>query len=92
MSSVWEVTSVSIDGQQEVNTASSVREVVIQPQALDVPNIDVTTNTERVVEVQTAGPQGRPGLQNVYVGPTNPATLYGWGQEQKDFIWVRTQS
>jgi hypothetical protein len=38
----------------------------------------------------TAGPQGAPGVQNVYTGLVNPATIPGqeWGMDEAGFIWI----
>lgn len=38
------------------------------------------------VEIAVAGPQGPPGLQNVFVGPTPPAN------PQINWIWIDTAS
>lgn len=50
-----------------------------------VYNINVPAPTDtNVIDVITAGPQGPPGVQNVYVQPTPPSS------PQVNWIWVDT--
>lgn len=65
-----------------VNVGADFTTTVVQQDPLTVvvgPN---------VAEVAVPGPQGPPGLQNVFVQPTDPSA--GWGAGQTNFIWIQT--
>ena len=92
MSTVFDVNALTVNGSGTTSMGTSITDIVITDATI-VPNVDIIVNSEvESIEVQVPGPQGPPGLQNVYVGPTDPSVLYGWGPEETDFIWIRTQT
>lgn len=57
--------------------------------AFTVPDVELNLDqTVDLIEVTVQGPQGPPGLQNVFVQTENPALQYGWGPEQENYIWL----
>jgi hypothetical protein len=67
---------------------------VPQSMTITVPrdslNIEVTVPQRAAhIDINVPGPQGPPGLKNVYVQQNNPAVEFGWGPEQEGFIWAR---
>ena len=64
----------------------------------DVDNVEVFQEQDSVLSfevpatgeigIMTPGPQGEPGVKNVYVQELNPAVQYGWGPEQAGYIWI----
>lgn len=84
MGLITDVTSLEIEGEDPIAVSSQTTTVTIQD-AFSVPDITITPATgPEIVEVQVAGPQGPPGLQNVYIQETAP----DWGPEQEGFIWA----
>ncbi len=59
-------------------------DIQLTVQAPAPPNLQITPLTTASVEVSTAGPQGPPGLQNVFIGP-NPPT-----NPTVNMIWIQT--
>jgi hypothetical protein len=91
MSTVFDINAISVNGGTTTSIGVAITEVVITD-AMVVPNIDINIQAEpETIEIQVPGVQGPPGLQNVYVGPDDPSVLYGWGPEEENFIWIRTQ-
>lgn len=89
MSTVFDAAAIVVDGstsalQPAVSTVNVVVSQTIQSVNLTVPN------TTSAIEVQLPGVQGPPGLQNVFVQSNDPAVEFGWGMEEKGFIWAQT--
>lgn len=80
MSTVWDVETITLD---EGNPA-------LAGNIVDTIDISIADDGVESVTVEVPGPQGAPGLQNVYTGLTNPATVPGeeWGAEEKGFVWI----
>ena len=92
MSSVLDVSTITVAEQATENGFEPAE--VIFTNSLEVQSIDISLESDvDTVEIVTEGPQGRPGLQNVFVSETNPALDENgnvvWGAEQKNFIWVK---
>ena len=50
-----------------------------------VTSVSLTApNTAGSIDIQVPGPQGPPGLQNVYMSETQPL----WGPEEEGYIWA----
>lgn len=79
-------TIVAEDQTISIETVQTGVSVVVP----EVTEIVITTEAGLgpVVKELVTGPQGPAGLQNVYVQTDDPAIEYGWGMEQKDFIWI----
>jgi hypothetical protein len=74
MSTVFEVTSVSVDGGAASTFDAGIDTITIE-NAFDTPNVTISTPQDvEIVEVQVPGIQGPPGLQNVFVSDTAPST------------------
>ena len=91
MSTVFDVTSVEV--QADTNTVFAVDSVQSVTISDDMTPVSVTVDATDVVSqvnVEVPGIQGPPGLQNVHVGLTNPATIPGeeWGMAEKGYIWI----
>jgi len=84
MSTVFD--AASIDVAELPNTALGVAPSTI---VITVPttatSVSITApNTVGSIDIEVPGPQGPPGLQNVYVSETQPV----WGPEEEGFIWA----
>lgn len=74
MSSFADITSVSVDGQEDIVFGNPVTEIVIED-ALLVPSIELQVPNEiTTIEIAVEGPQGPPGVQNVFVQSTAPTS------------------
>ena len=90
MGLISDVTSFEVDQVGEVSIVSNMTVIDIDD-AFAIPNIDLQEDAgPEFIEIQTEGPPGPPGLQNVYPQSTNPAVQYGWGLEETGFIWLQT--
>lgn len=90
MSSVLDVTEISVDGAPAFVGSANVENVTITS-AMDIPSVEIAmVEAVPTVAVEVPGTQGPPGLQNVYTGLTDPSTIPGeeWGIEQKGYIWI----
>jgi hypothetical protein len=86
MSTVFDAAAISV--AESPNSALGVAPSTI---AITVPTTVTSVsiaapNTTSSVDIQVPGPQGPPGLQNVYVSDTPPT---GWGPEEEGFIWAQ---
>jgi hypothetical protein len=75
MGLIKDVTSISIDQGADVIIGTGAVEQIIIDDATIAEEIvlNVTSNPE-IVEITTVGPQGPPGLKNVYVQSTAPTS------------------
>ena len=74
---------VIADGNVAVtSTLASLTVTLVNPAGSAIEITD--PGSVSVVEVITAGPQGAPGVQNVYVGTSPPSS------PQIDWIWIDT--
>lgn len=93
MSTVFDVTGITVSADVEIPvTINSVESVTIAD-AMVTPTVTLESDLMvSQIDVEVPGPQGPPGVQNVYVGATNPATIPGqeWGAEEINYIWIRT--
>lgn len=86
MSTVFDVTAVTVDSGAPIAAAADV-DVITISDVTTAPSIVIDQpDTVQSVMVEVPGLQGPPGLQNVFVGPDNPSA--GWGMAQKGFIWI----
>lgn len=76
MSTVFDITGISIDDGTVVTLENPVTVV------------NTTLNAVESVVVEVPGMQGPPGVQNVYVQENDPAVEFGWGMEEKGYIWI----
>ena len=89
MSSVFDIGSVQVDTHPEVVLGVVPTNIDIEMET-DVTNIEIVDNTDvEVVEVQVPGPQGPPGLKNVYIQENDPSVEYDWGMEQAGYVWIQ---
>ena len=89
MGLISDVTNLEIEGEDTISIAAAVSSITIQD-AFVVPDITVTPfSGPEIIEVQVAGPQGAPGLQNVYIQSNDPAVEFGWGAEEEGFVWIQ---
>lgn len=89
MSTIYDVASMSIDGGTNVNVSAPLSTITVVPALVDQTITIVPPASTSIVEVQTAGPQGAPGLQNVYIQSNDPSVQYGWGPEETNFVWIQ---
>jgi hypothetical protein len=89
MSTIYDVASMTVDGGTAVNVSAPVTTISVVTALTDQIITITPPATTEVVEVQTAGPQGAPGLQNVYIQSTDPAQQFGWGPAQTNFVWIQ---
>lgn len=88
MSTVFDVTSVIVDGGNPAIFDTAIDTVTISD-VTTTPSVTIDSpETVDVVTVEVPGMQGAPGVKNVYVQEANPATQYGWGVEETDYIWI----
>ena len=88
MSTVFDVTSITIDDGAPLGLSAGVDNV-----SISVVNVveTVTVSTPDPVDsamVEVPGMQGAPGVKNVYVQLANPAVANGWGMAEKGYIWI----
>lgn len=89
MGLISDVTAVEIDGGSPVPFDVSNPVIEIQDTTTP-PSISIQVEaTSQIVEVQVAGPQGPPGLQNVYPQTNDPSVEFGWGPEEAGFVWLQ---
>lgn len=87
MSTVFDVTGISVDGGATTALIAGVDQVTITD-ATSIPNVTVSVpDPVDTVTVEVPGIQGPPGLQNVFVSSTDPSA--GWGAAQTGFIWIQ---
>lgn len=87
MTSVLDVSTLTVT-EQGADSEFVPAEVILTNSML-TESIELTVESiVDTVEVVTAGMQGRPGLQNVFVDATDPSDE-SWGEAQKNFIWVK---
>lgn len=90
MSSLFDVTGIAVDEGQFVALIDGIQQVTVQ---VDQPVSTVTITADsgpEVLQIEVPGPQGPPGLQNVYIQTNDPSIEYSWGMDEKDFIWIQT--
>jgi hypothetical protein len=89
MGLITDVTELQIDSDDPIAVASSTTTITIQD-AFVAPDVTITPSPgPEIIQIQVAGPQGAPGLQNVYVQENDPAVEFGWGPEEEGFIWAQ---
>lgn len=89
MGLISDVTDLEIEGEDTISIAAAVSSITIED-AFAVPDITITPFAgPEILEVQVAGPQGPPGLQNVYIQSNDPAVEFGWGAEEAGFVWIQ---
>ena len=81
MATVFDVDAISIEAEDETQVVSGI--------AID-ETVTITPTPATIVQVTTEGPQGPPGLQNVYIQSNDPAVEFGWGPEEEGFVWLQT--
>lgn len=54
-----------------------------------ISQVNIVVEGQSVTEVVTAGPQGPPGLQNVYIQTNDPSVEFNWGPEEEGFVWIQ---
>lgn len=90
MSTVFDVDTLQVESNAELQLGTALTDLVIQIPTPAVPNIDLSVpNTVSNIDISVPGVQGPPGLQNVYVSEDNPAIAFGWGPEEEGFIWAQ---
>lgn len=73
MGLIKDVTAISIDQGADVTVGTGAVETITIDDATVAETITLNvTATPEMVEITTVGPQGPPGLQNVYVQTTAP--------------------
>lgn len=88
MSTVFDVTSIVVDGGTPAAFDTAIDTVTISD-VTTTPSVTISNpETVDVVNIEVPGMQGPPGLKNVYIQSENPATQYGWGIEETNFIWI----
>lgn len=92
MSSLFDVTQISVNNDEFTSSIDTVQEVTVQVLS-DVTAVTITSDSlAEIVEVQVPGMQGPRGVQNVYVSQTDPSkdelgnTI--WGEEQEGYVWI----
>lgn len=88
MSTIYDVDAVAVNDAPASSFSVALDNIAVEydPAVTNINlNVDATPQT---VQIETAGPQGPPGLKNVYVQPNDPAVEFGWGMAQKGFIWI----
>lgn len=88
MTSLLDVTSVSVADGQDVPVSASVAQVTVTLQDGPSQIVLQPATGPQIVEIQTPGTQGAPGLKNVYVQHNDPAYEFGWGVQETNFIWI----
>lgn len=74
MSTVFDVTAVTVNGGAPTSFGTAIDNVLIQD-AFQPINVTVTNPQDiETVEVAVPGIQGPPGLQNVFVSDTAPSS------------------
>lgn len=85
MSTVFDIETIVAD-DTEINVehvpTTITLEDAITPLVIDIE----IPNAIQVVTIEVPGPQGPPGVQNVYVQSTDPST--GWGVEEENYVWI----
>lgn len=88
MSTVFDVTTLDTkDGAiaiagGNVTTVEITTSLAVPTYSIEVPNSVAT------VEVAVPGVQGPAGAQNLYAQVEDPAVQYGWGANEKGYVWI----
>lgn len=89
MSDVFDVTSVTIEGDTSTTFTFDGIESVVITDATSVPDVTLQVPEEiDAVTLEVPGMQGPPGDQNIFPQPNSPADEYGWGPEDAYKIWI----
>lgn len=84
-----DIATVSVNNGPAVTvSATSVSLTMPAPVATSVTVQTAGAVGPLLTAIET-GPQGRPGLQNVFVQSNDPAVENGWGPEQTNYIWIK---
>jgi hypothetical protein len=89
VSTIFDIDTIVAD-ETTINVGSVPTTITLQD-SLTPMQVALTVNTSpEIVAVEIPGPQGPPGLQNVYVQTTDPAVQYSWGAAEANYIWIQT--
>jgi hypothetical protein len=90
VSLIFDAKSITVDADEPIEfSMPGIRNVDV---SIDNPVTKVEVNVPNTVSevaVEVPGLQGAPGLQNVYIRDTSPAIDFGWGMNEKDYVWIK---